>query len=1232
MSSYLPIRAVATSVLVLLVLSSFGSLAVAGSSSDHALTPAASSSLAPAPGVGSGGAPSGTGPEGSATGGSSGTPANAAGTLVDPAGTTARSALASARAAGVPLNVVYVPRPSASPQQVRAAESGYVVSPLYSSSPAPMGLAYYGLSAGPGNTTVGTVTTTHRLRATVEMNSSGVRPLDLIQSSPDGFGIQLNAVLTNVTLFGQQGYTFWTQNVVVYYPDTQVMYLVSNVWNFSSPTASMTQNALRYNGISGGASDGPNGTNTVGLLGFYYGEQVLPSPISYPFTLEMYLNSTIIDHRNAVDFGVHLSGAGEHYGSAAWDHVVFNSIRPSSGASIGQPANFTASGRAYNPKGLTDDYELTFGGPGGGSQATLFQANANLGLAYYDGTSFVPVPSAFNYGGETGETSTGASVAWSNAPGGPSGLSTYATMTTGPSILSGLWNATSPEGSYPLTIAGNPANALSVITPSGTLPDFTLGQPAVAPGGFTHTFYLAPGNYSVLTELSGYSAVTNLVDLTGPVTLYVNLTPSPSVGVYTPLWAFSNTQLAALAVAGSGTPSDPYVMPSVQPAPINATFGLYNDFGFPVYPAVLFYGTTVPVEFTHPPPFTTTTNAAQGGGGQLPATNSPPYWFWDVTNVSIVDASAISGWFTANAVPSIDFNAFSVVFYEGGHNLVANSTFHSQARGLLLYSGGTFFGAVNVGGGNNIVWGNTFEQTAPPSSPAKLLGAAQGLGLELAEPNDLLYNNRFLTTPTAWLLPVNLYTGVSEQFPTSWNVSRQPASNVRYAPGFPFEPLTGSIVGTSYQGGNFWWDYGNASRGNPYGELPYHENVSTPLAGLLGPSIYDASYLYPGGDFVPLVPFALYTVTVRANPPPLGSGWGAKISNTTEVLASFTTHLATRLAYLPNGTYSYVGTGSTGYLYSGPTPGTLLVDGANLTLNLTFSAPATYNVTILPRVVLAGATWGAEIFSPATGVSANFTTTNTSEVLQLPHGRYYFHGLGSTNLTYAGPTTGAFTVYHHDRFVVLRFHPPKGFHLIKFHARHLHQLVWWSVVLNGTTPAVYAYNLSASSDRHTLLFAVPPGTYTFTLGPHPGYTANVSSGGLTVNATNTHWAIKFHLVRYIVTFAESGLPSGMGWTVKVGGMKHHATTPSSITFALPNGTYPYVIHQKSGWNTTYRGNVTVAGSAVNLSVVFTPAAYPLTLEERASQPTTGGNVSIVSAATTLSAADLGPMLLRSQRN
>ena len=753
---------------------------------------------------------------------------------------------------------------------------GYVT-PLYTGSPAPNGLAYYGLSEGTQGNVLPTVLQTTSLRGEVDMNAGGIQPQDLFQSSPDGFGIQLNAVSTNIYVGGTGGNQFWTQDVAEYFPTSGALYLVSNVWSFT-PSMPLTDSTFYSTTLFPGCIDD---FGIQGDLGYYYSE-CLFSGLNYPFDLTFYMTSSLstgaVPGQNNITFEVDITQGGQTF-AIPYDEVEFNSLAPNQ-APLAAPSPYTADGFNYNPLGLTNDFELILGGPGGGSQADLASADATMSLGYWDSASarYVDIPSAFNYGGETGETAMGANVAWTSGPGGPGGLPNYATVSEGPSVLRGLWNAGAPSGVTPVRISVSPANAWFVVTPINASPmlrNFLISEPIAVSALYGQTLWLTPGTYTVWVGLSDYAPVTTTLTVPSHhgISWHLHLRPDFRLGVYTPRWAFSNSVLAAISFGGHGTAWDPYVLFNNQYRPLSSVFGLYNDYIFPTYPGVFLMGTTATTYLDHSADFTTLTNTFQYPGPEIPSTNQLQFWFWGVSHVALVD-STISGWFGSTTYyPAVD-DSFNVIFYESSQNLVAGNRFLTEGDALMLASGGTYFGLpINIGGGNNTIWGNYFVQIATPTSTLSVApvwydvyvqdgglyasAEAASLGMQISEDNDLIYNNYVATPTTAWMLPLNIYSGDPFFYTETWNITPQPAWFAHFAPGFPLVRLAGSIVGGSTQGGNYWWDYGvpNPYNGavNPLHVLPYQENALTELVVVYGPAYYFGSYIYNGGDFAPLV-------------------------------------------------------------------------------------------------------------------------------------------------------------------------------------------------------------------------------------------------------------------------------------------------------------------------------------------------------------------------------------------
>ncbi len=1068
----------------------------------------------------------------------------------------AEKALAQAAAAGVPSRFVFVPRAPATPAQEALAHAQGHVTPLYGEdAPAPLGLAYYGLSAAPNGSVVSTTLDTPGVRATFDPNATGLWSVYPFSSSTDAYGVQLNAVTTSINLLGNSSYEFWTQNVAEFYPYTGQLYLVTNVWNFTGP--SLSANAIY--------SHGPYGQQ-VGTT-FYYSEIELTG-VSYPFDMSLYMNNTVTSGRNNVSFTVGLTDHGV-YTSLPYDWVDFNST----GAALSQ---YSANGSAYNPFGLTNDFEETIGGPGGGSQSDLYAADATLGLAYWNTSSsaYQSVPAAFSYGGETGETSTGAYVGWetNTTTGQPYGVSV-----TGPGFLQGLWNATGAEGLTKVTINVTPTNGFYFIAPNWTSTCWSYSPgsfPACfsyrdniswAPQEMGNVFYLAPGNYTFEVVLADYDAAgSNLVVGSSPVTISGTLTQNTALGIYTPIYIWENSQFAAMSTGGAGTSTDPYQLINTQTYAFGSIFGLFNDYTFPVYNSLAFWFTTDYVVLNHMPAMETSMPYIN-----LPSTNDLGYLLYNTSNVALVNSSEISGWYTSYlsygfadvGLPFYGnfYGTFSVELWNATNTLIANDTFLTQTAGLAI-AGSQIPGA-------NVVWGNTFTMIAPPSFSAAGGALNLSLGLQESEQGDLIYNNIFDTTITAVSAPVNLYSGaVDITLQNTWNITPTPAATINYAPGFAWFPLTGTIIGNATQGGNYWWDYGTTA--NPVGVLPYDE-FST---------YFGYPQIYNGGDYYPLVP-SLYLVEFSESGLTAGTAWSVDFGGTT--LSSIGTTIETNVS---NGSYAY-SVPSVGGLVPSPAGGTVTVAGATISVSIVFAPPPTYAVTFTESGLPSGTQWTVTV-----GTSP-YTSTTTTIVVSLQNGSYSYSV--ATVQGYAPtPSGGSIDVAGVAQGVSITFAAPT-LYTVTFTESGLPTGTSWSVTFNGvTTP----------STTTTVQFQAADGSYLYQVGSVTGYNSNPSSGTLIVNG-NTPQGITFTPsgpTLYTVTFTETGLPSGTSWSVVLGGVTN-SSVGSTITFSVANDSYTYTITAVTGYTFTasVSSPIVVSGANVGVDVTFSavPATYTITFSE-----------------------------------
>ncbi len=512
---------------------------------------------------------------------------------------------------------------------------------------------------------------------------------------------------------------FWLQNYIQYTESTHLLTISNEIWNFSNSAADF------YNPQGGSPAVG----STLAGFGSVESDEVYQGPStgsivlpSQEYTLVLYLNYTQGPcHTDAVaGSGVPSCGTGVNAISTTEpvnelfmnysvknsagvkvcpsaqtgrvcgedDDIFWNSVNPST-PTVGVPAHgpnhrigsatIQANGTAYDPLGLTNDFEFDYGiGSDDGATNFIVYQNGIVGVNYCQNAnaaqtvsgsincnSYSAPPAAVNYGGETGETSTGETTYWApqgalgtGPNGGPTHLSGTATPityeVTGPSLLIGLWNMTGTAytghtpypaytGGEPLSYANiAPANAWvafarepspdTLVTSQfyfATAPTFGWFSGNKGSGGdqigttLGSNLYLSTGWYTIEVLLSGYEPYIAQIDLTTPTAPTITLTPNWSTGAYTPDWAFSNGDLANLSVSaadtvptGAGTSANPYFI--TAPAPTVSTvdgvvlgesgslswlFSNLNDYLFTQWIGAFINSTTATTQFNPAPSF-----------------------------------------------------------------------------------------------------------------------------------------------------------------------------------------------------------------------------------------------------------------------------------------------------------------------------------------------------------------------------------------------------------------------------------------------------------------------------------------------------------------------------------------------------------------------------------------------------------------------------------------------------
>lgn len=134
---------------------------------------------------------------------------------------------------------------------------------------------------------------------------------------------------------------------------------------------------------------------------------------------------------------------------------------------------------------------------------------------------------------------------------------------------------------------------------------------------------------------------------------------------------------------------------------------------------------------------------------------------------------------------------------------------------------------------------------------------------------------------------------------------------------------------------------------------------------------------------------------------------------------------------------------------------------------------------------------------------------------------------------------------------------------------------------------------------------VAPGTHDFFIGTLANYSLKrCYSGSLNVSASGESVlarAVELHrtLLTFRATFKEAGLPKHSSWHATFDG-RTKTSTPSIITFIVPNGTYGF--SAMTGAFETVNGSVSIDGSAAIEAVVFASEANPITVAREHGPP------------------------------
>jgi hypothetical protein len=229
---------------------------------------------------------------------------------------------------------------------------------------------------------------------------------------------------------------------------------------------------------------------------------------------------------------------------------------------------------------------------------------------------------------------------------------------------------------------------------------------------------------------------------------------------------------------------------------------------------------------------------------------------------------------------------------------------------------------------------------------------------------------------------------------------------------------------------------------------------------------------------------------------------------------------------------------------------------------------ASYATTFSETGLAAGTPWGVTIDGAA------HTTSASSVSLLLTNGSYPYTVSAVPGYYAPQPADGTLSVAGASQSVSVTYGRPS--YTLTFTETGLPKGTTWQVTVNGVT---------VSGDGSALGISEPNGTYAYSIGGISGWqlTSGTYRGSVTISGSASSVPTSWSVVKYTVTFKESGLSSGAKWTVKMDGVTA-STTGTSLEITAANGTYAYTA--TASGETTLTGSVPVSGAPLSVALEF----------------------------------------------
>ena len=293
---------------------------------------------------------------------------------------------------------------------------------------------------------------------------------------------------------------------------------------------------------------------------------------------------------------------------------------------------------------------------------------------------------------------------------------------------------------------------------------------------------------------------------------------------------------------------------------------------------------------------------------------------------------------------------------------------------------------------------------------------------------------------------------------------------------------------------------------------------------------------------------------------------------------------------LPNGTYTFLVASANLDYAPNPYSNSFTVSGSPVSVpKITFNLE-TYALTFTESGLPEG-TWYVNL---SNGYQGN-ALAGSPIIFSLPNESYSYTISASNKLYHSSSYTGTVDVIGKTTVSIVFVQTT---YTAQFTENGLPSDVSWYVNITESNGTAY---LSGPITGSTYTFSLTNGSYTYTIASaNRIYSPSIISSSLTVNGNPYTESIAFSLVKYTVTFTESGLLFGTGWYVNLtNGIDSGPITGSSYSFSLVNGSYSYTVQtvNKIYSPASSSGSFTVNGTPLSKSIVFSMVTYALTFKE-----------------------------------